>query len=333
MRACVKLPLVFALLSTLSLAGNASGLPEESLDGVWSGTLGKTAIVVCFEPSGHGTYYYLRLGFDLALESVKPKAGSHAFNEKADDEITGTWSLDEARGGLVSGTWSTPDGKKQLPLSLKRSGSLTEGGCPAPAYETARLEAVVRTPGAETKTSGRAWRAVTVGKGAVKSVELTDPGASAALKQAVAAVTTAHLKSFFSCGSGPHRSFASEDRILAWTSTFLVLSLHESYFCGGAYPDEVDGAHTFDVITGKELDTDKWFKTAPTDLATRQYKPPFDQCATDDLNWVSHPSPAGMVFRQDLPHVARACDVEVVIPWSKLKSRLTREGLEAIKEF
>ncbi len=313
------------LLPSIVLAGTPA---SEPLDGVWTGTLGKTPIVACFDHSRHGTYYYLRLGFDLELE---PNAGGHGWSEKSGDEVTGDWSLDDVKGGVVHGVWKTADGKKQLPLELKRTASLTDTGCPEPAYESARLEAVVRTSGAETTTSGHAWKPVTFARGALKSVELTDPKASKALKDAVAAVTTQHLKSYFGCRSSPRSSFSSEDRIIAWTNTLLVLELHESYYCGGAYPDEADGAHTFDVVTGKELDTDAWFKTSPADLATKQYKPPFEQCATDDLNWVTHPSPRGLVFRQDLPHVAKACDVEVVIPWSKLTSRLTPKGLEAIK--
>jgi hypothetical protein len=324
----VKLPLVVSLLAAFAYGGNASALPEEALDGVWTGTLGKTAIVACFDHSRHGTYYYLRLGFDLELE---PGSEASTWSEKSGDDVTGTWGLGEARGGLVHGEWKTPDGKKTLPLELKRTAFLPEAGCPAPAYEAARLEAAVRTSGAETTTAGHAWKPVTFARGALKSVELTDPNASTGLKEAVAAVTTQHLKSYFGCRSSPRSSFSSEDRILAWTNTLLVLELHESYYCGGAYPDEADGAHTFDVVTGKEVDTDAWFKTSPSELATRQYKPPDEQCATDDLNWVTHPSPRGLVFRQSLPHVAKACDVEVVIPWSKLTSRMTPQGLEAIK--
>jgi hypothetical protein len=316
------------LLSTTALAGNASSPPVESLDGVWTGTLGKTAIVACFEHSGHGTYFYARLGFDLELE---PGSGANSWNEKSGDEVTGGWSLGEASGGLVHGEWRTADGKKTLPLELRRTAFLTDADCPAPAYESARLEAAARTTGAETTTSGHAWKPVTFAKGALKSVELTDPHASKALKDAVAAVSTQHLKSYFGCRSSPRSSFSSEDRIIAWTDTLLVLEMHESYYCGGAYPDEADGAHTFDVVTGKEVDTDAWFKTAPGALATKQYKPPYEQCATDDLNWVTHPSPRGLVFRQDLPHVAKACDVAVVIPWPKLTSRMTPKGLEAIK--
>jgi hypothetical protein len=320
------------LVSTLALAGNASSPPDQPLAGVWSGTLGKTAIVACFDKSGEGTYYYLRLGFDLVLE---PKAGqTREWNEKAGDSVTGNWALDEARGNAVAGTWRTPDGKKQLPVALKYAGPLGDGGCPAPAYDAARINAAARTTGAETKTFGHAWRPVSLGKNAVvKSVELTDPGASTALKQAVAAVTTEHLKSYFGCGSGPDRSFDSQDSIVAWTSTIFVLELHESYFCGGAYPDDVTGVHTFDVATGKEVDTDKWFKTSPVDLAAKRYKAPMEECPTDDLNWVGHPTSSGMVYRPSLPHVAKGCEVDVLVPWPVLAGRLTPQGREAMKEL
>ncbi|KTC37243.1 hypothetical protein AO265_23240 [Pseudomonas sp. ABAC61] len=123
-------------LTLLALAGVSAyaGAASADLAGVWTGTLGKSAITACFNaaPNSNGSYYYQR--FVTPIQLTQAQVGA----PWAEDGQTGFWQLDAPRGDRLGGTWSKAPGGAPLPLALTRTS--TEG-CGGDAYN-APLEAV-----------------------------------------------------------------------------------------------------------------------------------------------------------------------------------------------
>ncbi|WP_330961230.1 hypothetical protein [Photobacterium sp. 53610] len=105
----LKFVLPMSLLLSLSPTVSASTFAPA---GVWSGTIGKSSIKVCFQDSGQqAIYYYQRYKTPITLTL---KDGF--WIEQGD---TGRWELTGQPGNHISGQWSTVSGTSSLPLSLK----------------------------------------------------------------------------------------------------------------------------------------------------------------------------------------------------------------------
>lgn len=105
----LKFVLPMSLLLSLSPTVSASTFTPA---GVWSGTIGKSSIKVCFQDSGQqAIYYYQRYKTPITLTL---KDGF--WIEQGD---TGRWELIGQPGNHISGQWSTVSGTSSLPLSLK----------------------------------------------------------------------------------------------------------------------------------------------------------------------------------------------------------------------
>ncbi|MBC3302168.1 hypothetical protein H0Z09_13625 [Pseudomonas sp. SWRI18] len=134
-------PLAVLALACAPLLANAADLA-----GVWRGTLGKSAITVCFNGAhgANGSYYYQRILTPIQLTQA------NASEPWAEEGQTGFWQLDDPQGDTLTGTWSKTLGGKSLALRLKRADT---DGCASDAYNNA-LEAVPPAVKVERKTFG-----------------------------------------------------------------------------------------------------------------------------------------------------------------------------------
>ena len=139
--------LVFSALLVFS----ASTLPALAADweGVFDGTLGTSKIIVELNAgaekssykggySDGSRYSYVPKSYDLKL-ALEAEGESLEFSEAtvphyaikdlpADDKArSGHWSL-EVSGDTAAGTWTSRDGKKKLPIRLKRAPLLSDVG-------------------------------------------------------------------------------------------------------------------------------------------------------------------------------------------------------------
>jgi hypothetical protein len=92
----------WALLALALAAGHAGAAPGE-LAGVWRGSLGQSAITVCFNSSNEtGSYYYQRYLTPIRLAPAQPGA------PWAEEGNTGLWQLDAVQADRLTGTWRCP---------------------------------------------------------------------------------------------------------------------------------------------------------------------------------------------------------------------------------
>ncbi|WP_369991949.1 hypothetical protein [Pseudomonas xanthosomatis] len=107
---------VLAALALAIAAGHASA-DSFGQPGVWKGTLGKSAITVCFnkEPDYYASYYYQRYRTPIRLTK---QTTTQTWVENGN---TGFWNLDEAHTDTLTGTWRKASGARPLPVVLTRS--------------------------------------------------------------------------------------------------------------------------------------------------------------------------------------------------------------------
>lgn len=99
---------MFKPLAALALACTPLLATAADLAGVWTGTLGKSAITVCFNgPHGaNGSYYYQRILTPIQLTQA------NASEPWVEEGQTGFWQLDDPQDDLLTGTWSKALGGK-----------------------------------------------------------------------------------------------------------------------------------------------------------------------------------------------------------------------------
>ena len=133
-------------------------------------------------------------------------------------------------------------------------------------------------------------------------------------------------------------------------------------YCGGAYPETSTTWQVINLETGEELDPQSWLLgdtletllygglsnidadlTAPGDPSFYEvFLHNYPGAATDasdcidllsaDENWFIRPSLLGIIFTQDLPHIAQACAVDVTIPYAQIWPFLSEPGKKVATE-
>jgi hypothetical protein len=87
--------------------------------GLWEGTVGNQKIMVVLgDGKCYSGYYYLRHAQSIGLEAIN-QAGL-AWRENLDGVISGNWSLQQSSADMLKGSWSSIDGKRNIPIHLKR---------------------------------------------------------------------------------------------------------------------------------------------------------------------------------------------------------------------
>lgn len=146
---------LIAISMLIPVVVNAGPMPPQ---GVWSGTIGTKAVIVCFNEgsrwTSYASYYYVDHLKPIVLTTREADSFWHEGND------TGLWELSPPANGIVVGTWSNPKTQKTLPIKLGFvDGENDKTACARDSYNL-RLES---TPKVEIGKSvqfapGRSYR-------------------------------------------------------------------------------------------------------------------------------------------------------------------------------
>ncbi len=79
---------------------------------------------------------YLSTKKIINMDAVYPAVGTFELTEKVDGKATGLWKIAVAEEDIFTGTWNSPDGKKQMPITLTMSGSEVDEVLPKEEIKT-----------------------------------------------------------------------------------------------------------------------------------------------------------------------------------------------------
>ncbi len=126
-------------------------------------------------------------------------------------------------------------------------------------------------------------------------------------------------------------------------ATWLTVAVAQTDDCGGAHPNSRQDVWTFDTRNGRRVDVSDWLDGAsPAHWRTRvdeRLMAAFeaDSALADceglnpgEISYAMWPTTKGISFSPQMIHGTQACNVEVRLPWAKLRPFLSRMGLAAI---
>lgn len=256
-RTFIEILLVGALL--IPLAGAAAVVPQ----GVWKGTLGKKAIIACFNKgdsgSSDGSYYYLEHLEPIAIRTTEKDPYWH------EEKDTGVWELAAPSRGAVSGVWRNLKTRKSLPIRLMLlDGNHDEAACARDSYN-ARLESYPKVMVGKWQqfSPGRLYRKLQFA-GQV-TIELSGPDPAVPRlnellkldrsKEAIAAYF-AQRREFLGRVGYPAVDERDTDPVY-WDSNFIQIKFYE--WVAGEGRAGISIMHrTWDARNGAEVDPWKW---------------------------------------------------------------------------
>jgi hypothetical protein len=335
-RAQISMVLLASVIMQASLLASPARADRPS--GVWTGTIGRAAVVTCFD-FGHWTYYYVKVGVDIAL--VERTSGT--WDEKSGDRpSTGTWLLSPSRGDSLDGTWRSADGKRALPIRLEKRPGGVDGICQPQAYNVARVDATVRKPGKQATIGWLTVQPFAAIDGTITGLEIVGKASTLSpLRRALEKLNRDIIGQYFDCmtssaSAGTQLEFSGAITPEAVTEHFVMVERSSSYDCGGPYPDGGRDFLIFDRNTGKVVDTKSWLTSGVDSLGRKYWKSDDKECAdaiSKETSFSVWPSKKGLVFEPDLPHVIVACANPVTVPYATLAGKLTPAGKRASEEF
>ncbi len=300
--------------------------------GVFGGKLGRSSVVACFG-ADLATYYYVRIGTDIALAEKAPGVWEEA---NGGDPPTGTWRLAAMEGDALTGTWKSPKGKRHLPIKLKRIGEV----CLSADFAHIVSQ---RKPGKPETTAGLTIRPFVAVEDSVFGVEILGGGTQlAGLKRSVEELNHALMGNYSDCmtygeGWSGTIEFSGGVAIEAITEHFVVVGSSVSYWCGGPHPDDSDKHFVFERSSGQEIGVDSWLKVDSRTIARERWGDSDQEgcgdAVSDRTSFQVWPTPAGMKLAPELPHALAACGGTVVASWDSLSEQLTPAGKRAADEF
>ena len=341
----------FFIAASLPAAASSDAGQLAARTGVWGGSVGKQKILACFDRSDDASYYYLKHFKTIPLSAVDGK--DLAWAEGRGDTPTGHWSLRAVAPDRLEGEWSDPKGQRKAPIVLTRSyadpggrGNCDDSDNPlSEAFNGPRLDAqkvarqaavFQRRPYVKLSTLGGAIEAL-----AFPPAEPAMAGVNKLLER----LARAGMRHYFDC-SAPGQDFNSSMAISYWSKNWMSISQRNEGYCGGAYPFHEVRQRTIDITGGREVDLWTWFKHFSKDNS--QATPALQKLIlTGEGADTSDPEcgpllvearyyqlslgEKGMVFSTIFPHVAQACDMDIVVPYAKLAPFLNEAGKAALK--
>lgn len=245
------------LLTLLTL----SPFAHADLAGVWKGTLGKTPITACFNPSPESgaSYYYQRFLTPIALS--QNKAGDPWIEEGK----TGSWQLQAPQGDSLSGTWSKGEGAKPVALQLERVGTASNAdGCASDTYNDP-LEATPPIAKVEKKIfNEHAYQVKTQGSQVILKLE-GDGADIAKVNKDLArlAISPEGQKDFYRerrQALGQNGGTSTSEILVEpvyWSSQWLTVRFYR-WTAGSGRNGISWGFHTWNLQTGESVDPWSW---------------------------------------------------------------------------
>ncbi|MFM9382101.1 hypothetical protein [Pseudomonas sp. UV AK001] len=233
----------------------------ENATQVYTGTLGKTAIVLEVNTrTGEGRYFYQKYRKDLELEGSRD-GDTLELSEGSmmDGDSRPTLRL-HAIGSNWSGEWSNPAGKTlkvelqpamipQAPVdSLPYIVSLREK---AP-YEYLRLQGMKLQKGKTETFMGYTLQWWSEPKSQASLFEVVSgysPQVLQRINQQLMGRLWGEVIAYFGCSG----DYSQSSQPLWMTPSVMSVRNSTDYYCGGAYPDQSNDALNFDATTGQTL--------------------------------------------------------------------------------
>jgi hypothetical protein len=265
----LKVLMVLFVFSSTALAA--------SIDGVYVGTLGKSAIVLKLEagkdPPISGNYYYRNFAVDIRLEG-KINKSSITLSEfgAGRTDPTASVSLNSA-GNTLSGKWaSVKQPKRFLTINLRRvtSKDLSKLKLPSTVmlnkwkleqpYDYLRFDVPPKLVKTETVGGKKVqWWLEPKSKIAFLRLE----GQSKTVNNTL---TDEHYRIAYNnldCLSSFNGDFSYTPTVALYSKRILSVSASVYYYCGGAHPDGGSENFNLDLETGKELQIEDVYRFIP----------------------------------------------------------------------
>ena len=96
----------------------------------------------------------------------------------------------------------------------------------------------------------------------------------------------------------------------------------------------LDGA--FVSASGSEVDLATWLTVPPKALGLSLWTPQGQDCMdvnAEPFTFEVWPTPTGMAFQPNLPELISGCAREVVVPYARLRDKLTSVGQQAVADI
>jgi hypothetical protein len=362
-----RLLIMFLFFIGINIYTVKGGKLSPPLVGVWSGTIGSSKIVACFQAENgsyfFGSYYYLRYREPIPL---LPDGDSMwiANSTKNQEE----WTFDTIAGSRASGRWkSSKTDLHSLPirLALIADSSETDGspcGCASfnDLLET-RPKAKVDTLSA---FGGRRYRRMRVHSGRLSAewFQICDTGKAARkINKELSRwypVSDSGWEAFYSCQrallarKGEAGALNEVTSPVFWTSRYIMVSYDYSSNCDMQLADVPTNYQMFSTETGKTIDMCTWTKSVypgnPSvklhNLINKKYIHNFirnanvdSNCAiavTEQITYNLRIDSLGFIFSIEFPYAIRYCNGECYVSFSELMPFLTEKAKkEAILFF
>ncbi|MEC5160404.1 MULTISPECIES: hypothetical protein [unclassified Janthinobacterium] len=341
----------FFVAASLPAAATGDAAQIAARAGVWSGSVGKQQVLACFDRSDDAKYYYLKHSNTIPLSAVDGK--NLAWTEGRGDGATGRWRVRAVAPDRLEGEWSGPKGQRKAPIVLTRSYADADGkgNCDdagnalSDAFNGPRLDAQKVTRQAAV-FGRRAYAKLSTLGGSIQSLAFPPalPG-MAGVNKLIDRFARAAMQQYFDCAA-PGQDYNSSMTITYWSKNWLSIGQHREGFCGGAYPFHQLQQRTVDIAGGTEVDLWMWFKhdgkgDSQATPALQKLILSGDGADTSDPECGPLLTAAryyqlslgdkGMVFSTTFPHVAQACDMDIVVPYAKLAPFLSESGKAALQ--
>ncbi len=268
MRFLKILVVLFASSSTVLAAG---------MDGVYVGTLGKSAIALKLETDKNSlvtaSYYYRNHAIDIRLEGKVSKSVISLSEFESDrTDVTAKLSLKSA-GNTFSGNWaSVKQPKKLLPINLHRVTSKDLSGIKLPSttllnkwkleqpFDYLRFNMPAKLVKTET-VNGKSVQWWLEPKSKIEFLRL--PLESKTVNDTL---TDAHYNlamTDLDCLSSSNGEYSYTPKVALYSKRILSVSASVYYYCGGAHPDGGAENLNLDLKTGKDLNIEDLYHFVP----------------------------------------------------------------------
>jgi hypothetical protein len=316
--------------------------------------------------NGYGAYYYLKYLKIISLDQKDAKRWIERGDgaEKPSDPV---WQIGQVTANQIMGSWQGSG--RQLPIRLARVANgkdEPEGeACGSKAFMAPRIKPLtVREE--QAQIYGVPYRRLIADAGAhfdfsMSSFALDGEGAATArineelrkrlvggdddfgyVECMASALSMNGSDGYFEAGAEP----------VMILKDWLAVRAGQGDYCGGAHPNWSAWSMTFDRSSGEKIDPTDWFSSAAFAEKPEQYgttRPinaefrsllvkrmsaeETEQCAdiVGDTNyWGIGLTREGIEFTPSMPHVAKACENPVLMPYADIAPYLNEGGKEAL---
>ena len=296
-----------------------------------------------------GRYFYRDIGLSIRLVCTRQPDGSISVAElgwNADRNLVPTgdnWTV-RLEGDEISGIWHRRGGSDNLRISLQRltypARSSRKASNEQLSHYYIQLVDQPLVRGAQHIASPhRAYVTLTDERFQISGIEISRFPNTTVLSAANAVLVTEFNRrrsDASECLSDGPSDYSSNVRVATFSKVELSLDVRVSFYCGGPHPGEYFDPVTIDLRTGERVDWHRAISDPGAMLAryrkmgaTRLEKDTSGcySLYADDAWWRDTELeyeivPSGLLMRADFPHMAAACEVDVILPTAAARAML-----------